>query len=125
MNTSTAAWDGAVDGGAPRTSTGTATCTAGTGDCQVQSVSHASTGSGAALALAGSQTQAQADGLAGQEQGINTARLTAGPSAASAAGAALICEGEAVVRREGVERGHRDRPLGLAGPAWLAQRGLV
>ena len=89
VNTSTAAWDGAVNGGAPRTSTGTASCTAGTGDCEVQSVSTASTGSGAALALAGTQVDANGD-----PKGINTARLTAGPSAASAAGAALTCEGE-------------------------------
>ncbi len=88
VRTSTSAWDGAVANGTPRTSDGTASCTGGTGGCQVQSVSTASTGPGAALALSGPQAQ-------GQAQQVNTARLVAGPSAASAAGAALVCEGAA------------------------------
>ena len=108
VHTSTAAWDGAVNGGTPRTSTGTASCAGGTGGCEVRSVSTASTGSGAALALApqsqtgrtqtqtGQSTQTGQAGETGQAQetGINKARLTPGPSAASAAGAALTCEGE-------------------------------
>ncbi|OLT23619.1 hypothetical protein BJF78_32065 [Pseudonocardia sp. CNS-139] len=80
VNTSTAAWDGAVNGGAPRTSTGTATCDGATGGCEVQSVSSASTGAGAALTLAGDQPQVDADG---DPKPVNTARLNAGPSAAS------------------------------------------
>ncbi len=87
VRTSTTAWDGAVANGAPRTSNGTASCTGGTGGCQVRSVSTASTGPGAALALSTPQ--------AGQAQRVNLARLPAGPSAASAAGGSLICEGQA------------------------------
>ncbi|MGI5126743.1 DUF4781 domain-containing protein [Pseudonocardia sp. CA-107938] len=81
VRTTTSAWDGAVDGGRPRTSEGTASCTGGTGGCQVQSVSTASTGPGAAQALSG-------------QEAVNAARMTGGPSAASAAGAALLCEGQ-------------------------------
>ena len=91
VNTSTEAWDGAVNGGAPRVSTGSATCDGGTGGCDVRSVSTASTGAGAALALAGDQPQVDANG---DPKPVNTSRLTPGPSAASAAGAALTCEGE-------------------------------
>ncbi|MFC4948996.1 DUF4781 domain-containing protein, partial [Pseudonocardia sp. GCM10023141] len=82
VHTSTTAFDGAVDGGRPRTSEGTASCAGGTGGCQVQSVSNASTGPGSALAMAG------------PEQKTNVARLGTGPSAASASGAALTCEGQ-------------------------------
>ncbi|HEY4419924.1 MAG TPA: hypothetical protein VGN22_10415, partial [Pseudonocardia sp.] len=105
VHTGSSAWDGAVAGGKLRTSTGTASCTAGTGGCDVQSVSNASTGSGAALALSGQprSPQPQADGpmsretaapVAAERSQVNTARLTAGPSAASAAGATLSCEGQ-------------------------------
>ncbi|MHA6628428.1 preprotein translocase subunit SecA [Pseudonocardia sichuanensis] len=83
--TSTSAWDGAVNGGTPRTSTGEATCT-GTGGCEAQSVSHASSAPGAALAFAGAPQD-------GGDQQVNAARLPAGPSAASAAGAATTCAG--------------------------------
>src|SRR5690606_36043772 len=66
---------------------GTATCTSGMGGCEVQSVSTSSTGPGAALALSGPQAEGQQ---------INTARLVNGPSAASASGAVLICQGQDV-----------------------------
>ncbi|MHA6618479.1 preprotein translocase subunit SecA [Pseudonocardia sp. DLS-67] len=89
VRTSTAAWDGGVAGGKPRTSEGTAGCTGGTGGCQVRSASGASTGPGAELAFSGPQAQ-------GTAQQVNTARMPAGPSAASVAGAALTCEGQAV-----------------------------
>ena len=89
VRTSTTAWDGAVDGGTPRTSEGTAGCTGVEGGCQVQSVSQASTGPGATLALSSAPQD-------GQAQQVNAARLPAGPSAASAAGAVLLCEGEDV-----------------------------
>ncbi|WP_343943656.1 DUF4781 domain-containing protein, partial [Pseudonocardia zijingensis] len=88
VRTTTSAWDGAVAKGKPRTSEGTASCTGGTGGCQVQSVSTASTGPGSALALSGPQAE-------GQAQQVNKARLVAGPSAASAAGASMLCEGQA------------------------------
>ncbi|MEJ3656598.1 LysM peptidoglycan-binding domain-containing protein [Actinomycetes bacterium KLBMP 9759] len=81
VRTTTTAFEG---GAAPRTSEGTATCVGGTGGCNLKSVSNASSGPGAALAFAG------------KENKINAARLPAGPSAASAAGAALVCEGAKV-----------------------------
>ncbi|GAA1325786.1 hypothetical protein [Pseudonocardia xinjiangensis] len=91
VTTGTEAWDGAVNGGAPRVSTGSATCDGGTGGCDVRSVSTASTGAGAALALAGDRPQVDATG---DPKPVTTSRLIPGPSAASAAGAALTCEGE-------------------------------
>ena len=82
VTTTTTAYDGTVaKGAAPRTSTGTATCAAGTGGCQVRSTSTAASAPGAALALSGDQ------------QATNAARLPAGASAASVAGAVLLCEG--------------------------------
>jgi hypothetical protein len=89
VRTVSSSWDGAVVGGVPRTSTGTASCSGGTGGCEVRSVSTASTGPGAAHALS---TQSQT----GQAQPFNVARMVPGPSAASAAGAALTCEGQEV-----------------------------
>ena len=83
VRTSGSAWDGAVDGGrAHRTVPEPASCTgAQSGGCEARSVSHASTGPGAVLALAGDPST------------VNTKRLPAGPSAASASGAVLSCEG--------------------------------
>jgi hypothetical protein len=77
VRTSTTASDGALT----RTSDGTASCTGATGGCEARSVSTSSSGPGAALALSGGPQQ------------VNAARLPAGPSAASAAGAAMTCAG--------------------------------
>ncbi|WP_037076970.1 hypothetical protein, partial [Pseudonocardia spinosispora] len=78
-HTTSAAFDGAVADGKPRTSEGTVDCQTGSGSCQVQTLSTANTGPGAA--------RAYADG------DINTARMPAGPSAASVVGGKMTCEG--------------------------------
>ncbi len=85
VRTSSSAWDGAVNGGKPRTSQGDpASCTGVSGGCEARSVSTASSGRGASLALAADPAE------------VNTKRLPVGPSAASASGAAMSCEGERV-----------------------------
>ncbi|OLS98430.1 hypothetical protein BJF90_09150 [Pseudonocardia sp. CNS-004] len=85
VHTSSRAWDGGVNGGKPRTSQGDrASCAGVTGGCEARSVSVASSGRGASLALAADPAE------------INTKRLPPGPSAASASGAVMTCEGEAV-----------------------------
>ncbi|MEN3268152.1 MAG: mucin9, partial [Pseudonocardia sp.] len=103
-HTASAAWDGAVAGGKPRTSAGSATCEAGSGACRAETTSVALTTPGAVQALAGDSparadrsgaTQADA-GPAAAGQVVNAARRPAGPSAASAAGAVLDCDGQAV-----------------------------
>jgi hypothetical protein len=80
--TTAAAWDGAVDGGKPRTSEGTVGCAKGATSCQVQTLSNATTGPGAALTYAGG------------DQAVNADRLGTGPSAASTIGGKMVCDGD-------------------------------
>ncbi|HEX4360969.1 MAG TPA: DUF4781 domain-containing protein, partial [Pseudonocardia sp.] len=80
-HTTSAAWDGAVAGGKPRTSEGSVSCTTGSGSCQVQTLSTATTGPGAATTYA-------PDG-----QAANAARMPDGPSAASVVGGKMTCDG--------------------------------
>ncbi|WP_345703539.1 DUF4781 domain-containing protein [Pseudonocardia eucalypti] len=77
-HTTSASWDGAVDGGKPRTSEGSVGCVKGAATCQVQTLSTAFTGPGATLAYSG--------------DGANAARLGTGPSAASTTGGKLTCQ---------------------------------
>ncbi|WP_037070404.1 DUF4781 domain-containing protein, partial [Pseudonocardia acaciae] len=77
-HTASAAFDGAVNNGKPRTSQGTVKCAAGAQSCQVQTLSNATTGPGAAAAYSDKP---------------NANRFGSGPSAASTIGGKLTGTG--------------------------------
>ncbi len=72
-----------MDGKLKRSSTGSVSCTTTGGACSAQTTSVASTSPGSAQQLSAGTT-------------VNTARQVAGPSAASASGAMLTCNGQTV-----------------------------